>query len=477
MGKRRRRARNKIAAAAGVAVAVLAAVLQPIPAPPDLSAEHPDTKPGHTWQPAAESQVDTTDAFWHTNTWRCDNPTTTVSVPGGSRLVCQGIGPGTGAKGRTVVAPPCQARGADWRKAESSGCPRSHQLGGDWTFIGHTTDPTPIPGMTEHYCQVTGSNVPGPEHCGTWAEACPAGSDPAVQHRHTGEAPAGASGWHLGCVPSHELCRAGAANTVTASARPGGHHAARQMPGCDEPVPCPTGQHRHATSAQDRHTGCQSHAPPPCIAGVSSEETRPWTPDPSHGHAAVQVPGCVQPALADCPSGQHSHAAAVPGGHQGCRAAHAAPSCTWNSAGAWSPGHGGAATDGHTTTTGMRVCVSVRHFCVDTGADNALNETVDRQTGAASPDDQGLLPDGYHRDRIPYGGNLGHGQFTLGRRSAVVPRLVRHSAIALPCADSASRVSRRAFSNASTARRWPYSQGVSSGIRGNDSTTRSSACG
>ena len=45
MGKRRRRARNKIAAAAGIAVAVLAAVLQSIPAPPDLTAEHPETDP------------------------------------------------------------------------------------------------------------------------------------------------------------------------------------------------------------------------------------------------------------------------------------------------------------------------------------------------------------------------------------------------------------------------------------------------
>lgn len=120
------------------------------------------------------------------------------------------------------------------------------------------------------------------------------------------------------------------------------------------------------------------HTPPACIPGLSSDQTGAWTPTPNHGHDPVTRPGCVQPVLADCPSGQHSHAAAVPGGHQGCRAAHAAPSCTWNTAGAWSPGHGGAATDGHTTTTGMRVCVSVRHFCADTGADNAMAETADR---------------------------------------------------------------------------------------------------
>ena len=410
MGKRRRRARNKAAAAAvGIAVAVLAAVLQPIPAPPDLSAEHPATKSGHEWQPAAESQVDTTHAYWHWNTWRCDNPTTTVSVPGGSRLVCQGDEPGTGAKGTVARPPPCQARGTDWNQAEHSGCPRNHDLGGDWTFVTHRTNPTAIAGLTEHYCQITRSNVSGPEHCGTWAELCPAGSDPAVRHRHTGEAPAGASGWHLDCVPSHEMCRAGASNAVTASARPGGHHTARQMPGCDEPVQCPTGQHRHGTDP------CHAdHDPPACIAGVSSEETRPWTPTPNHGHAAVQVPGCVQPALADCPSGQHSHAAAVPGGHQGCRAAHTAPSCTWNTAGAWSPGHGGAASDGHTTSAGMRVCVSVRSFCESSGA-GVWNVTVDRRSWDAGYPESSLpkpLAAGYDRNRIPAGRGLAHSQFT-----------------------------------------------------------------
>lgn len=201
---------------------------------------------------------------------------------------------------------------------------------------------------------------------------CPAGSDPAVEHRHTGSAPSGSSGWHLGCVPSHDLCRTGAPNTITASARPGGHHTARQMPGCDDPVPtpvCGSGEHNHAT---DPHTDCQPAHTPACIQGLSSDQTRQWTPTPNHGHAPVTVHGCDPPPVLDsCGSGEHRHAPAVPGGHQGCRAAHAAPSCTWNSAGTWSPGHGGQASDGHQTTTGMRVCVSVRQFCVDSG-DNVL---------------------------------------------------------------------------------------------------------
>ena len=127
-----------------------------------------------------------------------------------------------------------------------------------------------------------------------------------------------------------------------------------------------------------------------------------------------------------CGSGQHNHAPAVPGGHQGCRTAHAAPSCTWNSAGTWSPGHGGQATDGHTTTTGMRVCVSVRQFCVDSGADNALAVTVYRQSQYEGDGRRGRLPDSYHRDRIPYGRNLSHPQFkprlTLGGQASPAGR-------------------------------------------------------
>ena len=213
-------------------------------------------------------------------------------------------------------------------------------------------------------------------------------------------------------MPSHELCRPGAPNTVTASARPGGHHTARQMPGCDEPVQCPTGQHKHGTDQ------CHAdHTPPPCIDNLPADQTGSWTPTPNHGHASVTLPGCDPVTVTNCGSGQHYHAPAVPGGHQGCRTAHTAPSCTWNTAGTWTPGHGGPAADGHTTTTGMRVCVSVRHFCIDSGS-NILAETVDRQTGVGAPDDRGLLPAGYHRDRIPHSTNLQHTQFlprlTLG---------------------------------------------------------------
>ena len=39
--------------------------------------------------------------------------------------------------------------------------------------------------------------------------------------------------------------------------------------------------------------------------------------------------------------------------------------------------------------------------CVDSGAENALLEIVDRQNGIASPGDWYLPPNGYHRDRVP----------------------------------------------------------------------------
>ena len=149
-------------------------------------------------------------------------------------------------------------------------------------------------------------------------------------------------------------------------------------------------------------------------------------PTPNHGHTPVTVQGCDPPPVKDkCGSGEHRHAPAVPGGHQGCRTTHAAPVCTWNSAGTWSPGHGGPATDEHTTTIGMRVCVSARQFCIDNGAENVLEETVDRQY-RYSWDGRGLLDDGYHRNRIPYGRNLTHPQFkprlTLGGQTSPAGR-------------------------------------------------------
>lgn len=72
---------------------------------------------------------------------------------------------------------------------------------------------------------------------------------------------------------------------------------------------------------------------------------------------------------------------------------------------------GYAAAAGHETRTGMRVCVSTRHFCINNGVENALLESADRQCDVGSPDDRGLLPAEYHRDRIPYGGDLTHAQF------------------------------------------------------------------
>lgn len=393
------------------ALAVLAAVLQPAPSPPDLFADHDKSNPGigYEWR-SAEASVITTDDYWHDNYWICHKKATTRIVwLHGGRQQSQRVEGCTGAIGRASATDDhqpetsraCHARGTDQGDAQTNGCNNGHAPSGGWTFLRHSTRGK-VAGTTQHHCPVLNKNVTAPSHCGTWVELCPAGSDPAVEHRHTGSAPASTTGWHLACSPAHELCRPGASNTVTVSAKPGGHHTARQMPGCDEPAPapveCATGQHKHGTDP------CHADHTPQCIPGLSSDQTQNWTPTPNHGHDPVRVPGCDPPPVLDsCSDDQHRHAAAVPGGHGSCRAAHAAPNCTWNTAGTWSPGHGGAASDGHTTTTGMRVCVSVRAFCVDQGAYNALAETADRQRrNGISPDDRGLFGDGYDRDRIPY---------------------------------------------------------------------------
>ena len=58
------------------------------------------------------------------------------------------------------------------------------------------------------------------------------------------------------------------------------------------------------------------------------------------------------------------------------------------------------------------MCVRSRDWCAANGQ-SAFAETVDRQSGHASPDDKGLLTSSPHRDRIPYGfRNLRDNQFT-----------------------------------------------------------------
>lgn len=99
----------------------------------------------------------------------------------------------------------------------------------------------------------------------------------------------------------------------------------------------------------------------------------------------------------------------------------------WNSAGSWSPGHGGAAADGHATTTGVRVCVSIRSFCADVDSSGVMADTVDRQTSDYFDGrGRGLLPVGYHRDRIPHSSNLRRTQFlprlTLGGQASPTGR-------------------------------------------------------
>lgn len=388
-----------------MSIAVLAAALQTIPPPPELSADHEDDSPGagYEWVVASADQVVTTNAYWHWNTWKCENPTHSQQTLIGIVWYCEGDEPGRGVSGKTVHPTPCQARGTTWQSAESSGCPRTHTLGGDWTFKSHRTDPTPIPGQSTHHCQITNSEVSDPSHCGTWVlPDC----DPD-QHRHgTGV-----------CEADHDPepdCPADNTAPVTLSWTEhdsAGNDTTRQKT-C--PVPeCDPGEHKHGTGE------CEAdHTPPPCIDNLPADQTGSWTPD-HDGHASVTLNGCDP--VTSCGSGQHNHAPAVPGGHRGCRTAHTAPSCTWNTAGTWSPGHGGQATDGHATTTGMRVCVSVRHFCIDSGG-NILLETVDRQTGVGAPDYRGLLPAGYHRDRIPHSTNLNHTQLlprlTLGGQTS-----------------------------------------------------------
>ena len=485
------------------AVVALAAVLQTVPPPPELSADHGDSNPGYEWVSAAD-QVVTTDNYWHNNHWICYNQAAINRVTG---VVTHGCTSSIGTDSATTGNNPttttiCHARGTDRGDANSNGCNNGHDPSGGWTFNGHWTRRGKIAGSTLHHCPVTGKNVTDPSHCGTWVELCPAGSDPAVEHRHeTGTG-------HRGCethtppvcidnlpadqtrtwAPGHghagqqingcglDLCPAGQHRHGSGDCEPDhqdrvcedpvtvpvtltwtGHDAdgndvtktldceppvceagqilqngvcvdcpAGQSPNADgsacEPDQCPPGQHRHTS---DPHTDCRPAHTLACIAGLSSDQTRQWTPD-HPGHAAVQVPGCDPVTVTICGSGQHYHAAVVPGGHQGCRTAHTAPSCTWNSAGTWSPGHGGQASDGHTTTTGMRVCVSVRQFCVDNGADNALEETVGRQNPLYWTDGRGLLGDAYHRDRIPYGRNLAHPQFkprlTLGGQTSPAGR-------------------------------------------------------
>lgn len=275
---------------------------------------------------------------------------------------------------------------------------------GEWAGPGHAG------AEADGHAAVTG--IPGCD--------CPA----AGQHRHG----AGVADGH-GCAAAHSApgCWPGRLNTYSPDWSPGhaagtaGHETVAGIPGCDsgpptEPPACALGTHRH-----DGGHGCEpAHTPPVCWPGKDNTYSADWSPGHAggadDGHAAVTgIPGCVPPVPpAACDPGTHRHAAAVPGGHTGCRAVHTAPPCTWSTSLTWSPGHGGSAADGHAAVTGMTRCVSTRTYCADVGG-GAFAQTVDRQRGVDAPDSRGVLAAGYHADRIPYGAaNLAHAQFLPG---------------------------------------------------------------
>lgn len=432
-----------VLAASASAAALLAA------APPGpVFADHVDTnsRPGHTWQVGTSSHTTWKNGY-HTNNWVCR--------PGQGARWCQNslIAPDDG---QGLFDTTANGRASAGHTGKSS-CPLNrppvdndagcgHGNRGGWEFTGHSSMPNP--GTPDIYLCNFPDDTDHPNHgsyvddlhteCSGWVALpeCPTG------HRHgSGE-----------CVPDHEpepACPTDNTAPVTLSWTEhdsAGNDTTKQKT-C--PVPdCPAGQHRHGSG------DCEpNHQDRVCDEPVTVAVTLTWTGHDADGNDVTKTLDCEPPVCeagqilqngvcVDCPAGQspnadgsacepdpvppapvcgsgeHNHLAAVPGGHQGCRTAHAAPSCTWNSAGTWSPGHGGSAEGGHTTTTGMRVCVSARQFCIDNGADNALQETVGRQNPLYWTDGRGRLPDGYHRDRIPYGRNLTHPQFlprlTLG---------------------------------------------------------------
>ena len=379
-------------AASASAAALLAA------APPGpVFADHVDTnsRPGHTWQVGTSSHTTWKNGY-HTNNWECR--------PGQGARWCQNslIAPDDGQGLFDTTANGRASAGHTGKSScplnrppvdDDAGC--GHGDRGGWEFTGHSS--LPNPGTPDIYLCNFPDDTDHPNHgsyvddlhteCSGWVALpeCPTG-----QHRH-------GSGV---CEPNHDPepdCPTDNTAPVTLSwtEHDSAGNDVRKQKTC--PVPdtdCDPGQHRHGSGV------CEpNHDPEPdCPTDNTAPVTLSWTEHDSAGNDVRKQKTCPvpePPVVEDnCGSGEHRHAPAVPGGHQGCRAAHTAPSCTWNSAGTWTPGHGGSAEGGHTTTTGMRVCVSVRHFCIDSG-DNVLLETVDRQSGTGAPDDRGLLPAGY----------------------------------------------------------------------------------
>lgn len=352
-----------------MAASTLAVVVQAAP-PTPVFANHGSAPAGRYWVPGTGgSYIE----YTHYNEWRCAG--TTVNRPGVGRVnvgctahtLSNGGGTLPGADAETTDGPrTCTVNSP----ALTDGC--GHTAGGGWVHNGHPKENEGVEGS--YTCTAGGSTITGATdaaHCGDWVDCY-------------GEL-TGPSDRPTGCTPC-------VSPQVPNTARTD----------CVDPPPeeCADGQHRHGSEA------CGPDHQPGCAPGVARPGTGAW-PGPGHtgeagdGHAAVEGrPGCDPPTTTVCVSGQHRHAGPG-GGHAGCRSAHSAPSCSWSGT-TWSPGHGGAASDGHATTTGLRRCTTARGWCADFGAD-AFTETIELHSGQYSPD--GRWP--ARPVAIPYGRNLG----------------------------------------------------------------------
>ena len=394
-----------------LAAASVASVLQAAPAPPAFATSHDAaSNPGH-YRVAGEVSWE---KYIHYNKWKCHAPYIAL---GDSifRGKCKGFThPSSGLSLPEGITDDIEYTTCEV-ETSIAGCGHNNALNG-WRWDrttpgvndGHHTANTGKPGSRR--CTVNGATFSIADDattCGVWVECTDGiltGSDPPT-----------------GCDPCPEGHAPNTAGTAC-------------EPRCAEPL------HKHAETGGTYHGNCQeAHAPPSCVQGLSRDFTGGrWGPghegSTADGHVvtpglhgcgppctasetlnaegqcvAVVTPPPVPVRLEPCDAGEHRHAAAA-GGHTGCRAAHAAPSCTWSASLTWSPGHGGPAADGHSTTAGMTRCRSARVWCADDGS-NAFAQTVSRQRGVDAPEGRGVLADGFHRDRIPYGDNLYHDQF------------------------------------------------------------------
>lgn len=335
--------------------AVLLAGVLSLGLPGTAEAEHPPPqRTGQTWTAGTVTITETTTpaAYEHENSWRCDGRRVVTVI--------------TGCKAHRVSTDtlPAATRNSDGTfspPTATTRCPGVQECGhgsgnSGWTYTGHRNVKIRDAVTTRAYtCTSGGSTTTVTQaesaHCGAWTAntpSCPAGDTPSVSHRH----------------------------------------------------------------ASGAHTVCRVHEPsqPACPTPATGSWT--WNPGPGHQNRAMSWAGCDDPPEASCSTGWHNHAAGT--GHgQACRARHSVPSCALSASGVWTPGHA-LGEPGHARVSGLRVCPQpAASFCADSGH-NVWTVTIERQhsnnfNSEANP--SWLLPAGYHRNRIPSGGNLGHSQF------------------------------------------------------------------